>query len=114
MVRLQSANKLGFVNVREGGNAGALFTSAFIFASIFNYHYYYYLSCLTTVVAKILLCNSEFYAYHIYSYFDYIIMHYLYKCSLDNDVILVHRKLGQKLITLEDFNNLHNILLRTK
>ena len=25
-----------------------------------------------------------------------------------NDLILVHRKLGQKLITMEDFINLHN------
>ena len=30
------------------------------------------------------------------------------KFSLDNDVILVHQKLGQKLIALEDFINLHN------
>ena len=36
-------------------------------------------------------------------------MHFLNKFSLDNDVILVHRKLSQKLITLEDFFNLHNL-----
>ena len=28
--------------------------------------------------------------------------------SLENDVILVYRKFGRKLITLEDFINLHN------
>jgi len=28
--------------------------------------------------------------------------------SLENDVILVHRKLGRKLITLQDFINLYN------
>ena len=47
-------------------------------------------------------------SYHTYSYIDYYItMHFHNKFSLDNDVILVHREIGQKLITLEDFNNLH-------
>ena len=40
-------------------------------------------------------------------------MHFLNKFSLENDVILVHRKLGRKLITLEDFINLHNINMLT-
>ena len=35
-------------------------------------------------------------------------MHFLNKFSHDNDVILVHRKLGQKVITLEHFISLHN------
>ena len=47
-------------------------------------------------------------SYHTYSDIDYITMHFLNKFSLYNDVTLVHRKLGQKLITREDFNNLHN------
>ena len=47
------------------------------------------------------------YWYHRYSYIEYIIMHFLNKFSLANDVILVHRKLGQKLITMEDFINFH-------
>ena len=42
--------------------------------------------------------------------FKEMITHFLNKFSLDNDAILVHRKLGQKLITLEDFDNLYNIL----
>ena len=48
-------------------------------------------------------------SYHTYSYIDYITMHILNKFSLDNDLILVHRKLCHKLITLEDFINLHNM-----
>ena len=48
-------------------------------------------------------------SYHTYSYIDYITMHFLNKFSLDNDLFLVHRKLGQKLITLEDFINIHNM-----
>ena len=48
-------------------------------------------------------------SYHTYSYIDYITMHFLNKFSLDNDLILVHRKLCHKLITLEDFINLHNM-----
>ena len=35
----------------------------------------------------------------------------LTRISLDNDVILVHRKFGQKLIILKDFINLHNVHL---
>ena len=37
-------------------------------------------------------------------------MHFLDKLSLDNELIIVHRKLGQKLgqIALVDFENLHN------
>ena len=46
-------------------------------------------------------------SYHAYSYIDYITMHFLSKFRFDNDVILVPRKLGQKLIALEDFINLH-------
>ena len=46
-------------------------------------------------------------SYHTYSYIDYITMHILNKFSLDNDLILVHQKLCHKLITLEDFINLH-------
>ena len=53
------------------------------------------------------------YWYHRYSYIEYIIMHFLNKFSPDNDVILVHRKLGQKLITLEDFINFHNTTTQT-
>ena len=48
-------------------------------------------------------------SYHTYSYIIYITMHFLNKFSHDNDLILVHRKLGQKLITMEDFINLHNM-----
>ena len=48
-------------------------------------------------------------SYHIYSYIIYITMHFLNKFSHDNDLILVHRKLGQKLITMEDFIILHNM-----
>ena len=40
-------------------------------------------------------------------------MLFINKFSLDNDVILVHRKLGQELITLEDFINLHNAATQT-
>ena len=40
-------------------------------------------------------------------------MNFLNKSSLDNDMILVHRKLGQKLISLEDFINLHNATTQT-
>ena len=40
-------------------------------------------------------------------------MHFLHKFSLDNDVILVHRKLRQKLINLEDFNNLREATTQT-
>ena len=40
-------------------------------------------------------------------------MYILKKISLDNDVILVLRKLGQKLITLQDFINLHNVCVQT-
>ena len=61
-----------------------------------------------TETYSVILCFS--YSYHIYSYIEYIIMHFLNKFSLDNDVILVHQKLGQKLITLEDFINLHKTL----
>ena len=55
-----------------------------------------------------------FLSYHTYSYIRYITMHFLNKFSLDNNLILVHRKLAQKLITLEDLINLHkgSILLR--
>ena len=35
-------------------------------------------------------------------------MHFLNKFNLDTNVISVHRKLGQKLITLKDFINFHN------
>ena len=52
--------------------------------------------------------DALYWLYHTYSYFDYITIHFLNKFSLDNDVILVHRKLGHKLIILEDFINLHN------
>ena len=38
-----------------------------------------------------------------------ITIHFLNKFSLENDVILVNRKLGRKLITPEDFINLHNM-----
>ena len=48
-------------------------------------------------------------SYHTYSYIGYITMHFLNKFSLDNDLILVHRKICHKLITLEDLINLHNI-----
>ena len=41
--------------------------------------------------------------------YRYISMQFPNKFSLDNDAILVHRKLGQKLISLEDFINLHNM-----
>ena len=41
-------------------------------------------------------------------------MHFLDKFSLDNDVILVHRKLGQKLITLENCIKLHNATRTTQ
>ena len=40
-------------------------------------------------------------------------MHFHNKCSLDNDVILTHEKIGQKLISLEDFNNFHNVTTQT-
>ena len=40
-------------------------------------------------------------------------MNFLDKFSLDNHVILVHRKLVQKLITLEDFINLYNAITQT-
>ena len=52
-------------------------------------------------------------SYHAYSYIDYIAMHFLNKFSLDNDVILVHQKLGQKIITLEDFINLDPLFQET-
>ena len=52
---------------------------------------------------------DKYLSYHTYSYIDYITMHFPNMFSLDNDMILVHRKLGQKLITLENCINFHNM-----